>query len=517
MSSEFVKVHQPCPCGKSSDAYATASDGHGHCFSCSKHFPGKEEGNVLDTDTFQVINYRGITKDIYKKYGVSFRVSAEGEPKAVAFPYSDSAKKVRDLTKKAFFAQGDMGSQSLFGKDIFPSGCAEAIIITEGEFDALSAHQMTKFPAVSVRGASSAFKDCAAELEYLNGFPKVYLCFDNDGPGHEATRRVAALLGNKAYHVKLTGKDKDANDFLQRGGSAEFTNVVFYSRRFIPEEITSSFADVSRILTEAKKQAIVTYPFKTLQEMTYGISRGIVLVTAQEGQGKTEILRAIEAHILRTTDLNLGIIHLEESKQRSIQGLAGYSLGAPVHLPDNLYSVAQIEEGFRRLAGRDERVHIINYFDGDDPDRALDLIRFLVAKCGCKVIFLDHISQLVSALDDQDERKKLDYFATRLEQMTQELDFALILVSHVNDEGKTRGSRYIGKVASVRIDLSRDHLSADPVIRNTTFLTVSKNRDASTTGPAGTLYFDRDTFMIEDFDPDKFKEPELDGAEAIGL
>lgn len=502
----FEKVHLPCPCDKSSDAYAIDTDGHGYCFSCAKYFPNEEEENRVDEGkfTYEYLDWRSIDANTFRKYRCATKINQDGKPIAIAFPYGDSARKIRNLEKKEFFSQGNMKDATLFGMDIFPSGSAEGVIVTEGELDALSAYQMTKLPSVSVRGASSAFKDCSANLEYLNGFPKVYLCFDNDEPGKEANRRVSTLLGNRAYHVRLSGRDKDANDFLQRAGQEEFNNILFYSRRFIPEEILSSFSDIGRILSQAKKQPLVSYPFTRLQEMTYGIGRGITLVTAQEGQGKTEIIRAIEAHILETTDINVGLIHLEESQQRSIQGLAGYQLREPVHLPDSQASIRNVEEAFIRLAKRDERVHIINYFDGDDPNRALDLIRFLAAKCECKVIFLDHISQLVSAMDDQDERKKLDYFATKLEQMTQELDFALVLVSHVNDEGKTRGSRYIGKVASVRIDLNRDHLSDDSVIRNTTYLCVSKNRDGATTGPAGSVYFDRDTFMIRDFNPEEF-------------
>lgn len=497
----WSKVHQPCPCGKSHDAYAIDDRGAGYCFSCSKFT--RADGSDSGDFTYQFIDWRGVRADTYRKFDCATKVAPNGEPVAIRYPYGPSAAKIRALGRKEFYSQGDMKNATLFGKDVFPSGCADSVIVTEGELDAISAHQMTKLPAVSVRSASSAFKDCSTELEYLNGFKRVYLCFDADEPGKEATRRVATLLGQRAYHVKLSGRDKDANDFLQRGAGEEFHNVVFYSRRFIPEEITSSFSEVDRILREAKAKPHFTYPFKELQAMTYGIGRGITLVTALEGQGKTEIIRAIEAHCLRTTEHNLGIIHLEESKQRSIQGLAGYELQLPCHLPDSLATVEDIGASYRRLARRDERVHIINYFDGDDPHHALELIRFLVAKCECKIVFLDHISQLVSALDGEDERKKLDYFSTKLEQMTQELDFALVMVSHVNDNGQTRGSRYISKVANVRIDLHRDHLAVDPISRNTTYLTVSKNRDGAVTGPAGALFFDRDTFMIEEFDPDK--------------
>jgi predicted ATP-dependent serine protease len=82
--------------------------------------------------------------------------------------------------------------------------------------------------------------------------------------------------------------------------------------------------------------------------------------------------------------------------------------------------------------------------------------------------------------------------------MVEELDFALIFISHVNDEGKTRGSRYIGKSAAVLIDLHRNITAATEAERNKTYLTVSKNRFGSITGPAGVLIFNPETFKVEE-------------------
>lgn len=495
----WTELHLPCPCGLSSDAYCEDTTG-GFCFSCSKRFNNEGQNN-LDNNTnhtYEYISWRKIKKTTFEKFKSPAKIATDGVPLAIAFPYGEKGSKVRLIKEKSFYSHGDMHGPDLFGKDIFPAGSAGAIIITEGELDALSAWQMTSIPAVSVKSAQGAAKDCGENLDYLNSFNKIYICFDNDEPGQNATRKVAALLGDKAYHIKLSGKDKDANDFLQRGAEEEFKNIIFYSRRFIPDEVVSSYNEIDKLLREAKKAPVVSYPFPKLQEATYGIHRGIVLVTAQEGQGKTEVIRAIEAHILKTTDLNIGIIHLEESKQRTIQGLAGYELSQPCHLPDARATVDDVVKAYRSITKRDERVYLVNHFDNDDPNAALDLIRFLVAKCGCKVIFLDHITQIVSALEEKDERKKLDWFSTKLARMTQELDFACVLVSHVNDEGQTRGSRYIGKVAKVRIDLSRDHLNVDEEIRNTTTTTLSKNRDGSKTGPSSVLRFDPDTFIIKE-------------------
>src|SRR5690606_12201036 len=121
---------------------------------------------------------------------------------------------------------------------------------------------------------------------------------------------------------------------------------------------------------------------------------------------------------------------------------------------------------------------------------------FLVANCGCKYIFLDHISIVVSGLVEEDERKALDKISTQLAMLANDLEFALILVSHVNDHGQTRGSRNISKVAHKWIHLDRDITAADEDERNTTYVTVKKNRGGHETGPAGKLFFDPETYMM---------------------
>jgi len=105
---------------------------------------------------------------------------------------------------------------------------------------------------------------------------------------------------------------------------------------------------------------------------------------------------------------------------------------------------------------------------------------------------------IVTGYEGDDERKKLDYLSTRLAMMTRELDFTLFLVSHVNDEGRTRGSRNIAKVADILIHLERDIEAPSERERNLTRLMVRGNRPASMTGPAGTLQFNFKTFTLRE-------------------
>jgi hypothetical protein len=62
-------------------------------------------------------------------------------------------------------------------------------------------------------GAQSALSDCKAAYEWLIRLSG-RICFDNDEPGKEATKKVAELFGSKACIIRHIVDYKDANDWL---------------------------------------------------------------------------------------------------------------------------------------------------------------------------------------------------------------------------------------------------------------------------------------------------------------
>lgn len=449
--------------------------------------------------TYEYVPHRGLTRDTLKFYGIRTKIDEAGKPVSVGFPYENGAMKVRLLDKKEFYSQGEMSKAGLFGRERFSAGSHKYVTITEGEYDAASLYQVLRSPVVSVHSSSSAVRDCIRDREWLQSFERIYLAFDNDGPGQKAAREVARLFDfAKVFHVKFS-KYKDANEYLQHGEDIELRNIWANARKFVPEGIMSSQADFMAILKERPKAGVPVYPSRLLNEMTYGVRTGeSVLITAQEGVGKTELMHHIEFNILKETKDAIGAIFLEEPKRRHLQALAGLELQAPVHLPDCVASDSELADALRRALVEDERLHLYSHFGSDEPGIIEDTIRFMVSALGCRYVLLDHISMVVSDLAGEDERKALDQLSTKLEMMVKGLDFSLIFVSHVNDSGQTRGSRYISKVADIRIDATRNINDPDPLERNTTYLTVSKNRFSGKTGPAGHLIFDPTTYMYHD-------------------
>lgn len=456
---------------------------------------------------YEFVSHRGISRRTFEIFGVQTKFINE-EPDSVAFPYGDDCMKIRNLKEKRFHSIGPMKDAPLFGMAIFDPGSKDSITITEGEFDAMAAFEMLRgrSACISVKSGPSALRDLQRNWEYVNSFKKIYFCLDNDEVGREATKALQGLFDfTKVYHVKFH-KHKDANDYLQAGESEDFKQVWENAKRYTPDNIISSFKDIEAALSVAGEDQIGTYPFSGLQTRLYGLHAGeVVVVKAPEGVGKTEFFRALEYHLLRTTDHPLGIIHLEEDNGTTVKAISGYHLDEPATLPDCGLSKEDILRGYREAVKDDEgRLHLHSSFDVENEDAFLGNIRFLVSAAGCRIVFLDHISWLGTGLADDDERRKLDRISQKLKLLAKELRFCLVMISHVNDDGKTRGSRNISKVANTVISLSRDILGDSQEMG----LMIEKARLGGRTGPGGFAYFDRVTGKLLDEEPLRLENDE---------
>lgn len=512
--SKWDKVNQPCPCGKSSDGYAIDNDGDGFCYGqCGGTY--FSSGNKVDLDpkdiTQEFVPHRGLNKKTLEKYYLITKVVRD-TPEEDAFIYPNNAIKYRHLIKpkrSSFRSTGNMGTPLLYGLDKFVPGSLDSIAITEGEYDAASVYQMSggSTAAVSVRSASSARLDCGHKDNWdkINAYKKIILIFDNDQPGQDALKAVAGLFDFKKVYVVRMNKHKDANAYLQAGDINDFNEELRNARRYTPDNIKSTFSEFKYALEVESEKVLAEYPFKGLQTALQGIHEGeIVCVKGEEGIGKTELLRAISHKALKTTGNPIGIIHLEEDNGITLRGIATYELGVPANNKEmNISNEEVLEAIINSVNGSEERLFVHTSFDVDDETIFLDNLRYLGSVCGCKIIFFDHISWLATGKEGEDERKKLDRISQRIKLLAKELKMAVIEISHVNDDGKTRGSRNITKVANTVIHLERNKTTSDSVEQNKLHFTIEKARTAGArTGPVGYAIFNEETGKLVDHEPE---------------
>ena len=531
--STFVE-HKPCPAcrnaggDRSGDNLSIYSDGHGYCNACG-HYQKDDTGvnnYIEEKKPMQTITPRGvsgasikerrISSNIISKFGVTVSFDKKGQIEKHYYPYYDSNEsnrllgyKERTVATKEFQIIGTNKGAGLFGQNANRSG-GKYLTICEGEIDALSISEMFdgKWQVVSLKnGASSASRDIKENLEYIESFDNIVLCFDQDQAGYDAVKAVQDIISvGKLKVCKLPMKD--ASDMLVNGKVKEFTNAWWSAESYTPAGIIRG-KDTWEHLLKDENLVTVDYPWQGLNKLTYGFrAKELVTITSGSGMGKTSVVKELEAYILDKTDDNLAIIHLEESIERSVKGLMSIEANAPIHIPqfEKKLSVEKKKELWQKAVG-DKNVFFYDHFGSMSEDSLLNVIRTYAKSYDCRWIVLDHLSIVVSDQEGiLDERKAIDAIMTKLRKIVQETGVGLFLISHLrrpqgkaHEEGgqvslsELRGSAAIAQLSDIVLGLERNQQADDPIIRNQTTVRVIKNRFSGLTGKACRLQYDSET------------------------
>ena len=537
----FVKFHLPCPLCSSSDAVSVNADNSAYCFSCQEYIreydmelqPTTNSNNEYEVkDYMKESNYaeiidRNISEQTCKKFGVTVKMDNMGTITNHYYPYHDTqgakiATKTRYTKLKEFSIQGNTKNSGLFGEHLFSKN--KYCIITEGELDCLSAYQMMlkgnyHTPVVSIKnGISSAVKDIKTSLEWLeNNFDNVIINFDNDEQGRVGAMKVAELFSpGKCKVMHLPEGFKDASDCLTKNKIQIYNKTFWDAKVFAPDGIINANTLLDAVLKPITK-SFVQYPFEGLNKITYGLRPSeLVTFTAGSGLGKTQVMREVVHHIIKSTEDKIGLLMLEETPVITSKGLMSVEANQRLHLPDVHVSKDEMKTYFDATVGTG-RVFMFDHFGSNSIDNIVSRVRFLAKGLDCKYIIIDHISIIVSDQSHGDERRALDEIMTRLRTLVQETGVSMIVVSHLrrpdgkgHEEGaatslsQLRGSASIGQLSDIVIGLERDAQHDDIEIRHTTRIRVLKNRFSGITGPCCDLKYDRETGRLTEVKSDDF-------------
>jgi twinkle protein len=281
--------------------------------------------------------------------------------------------------------------------------------------------------------------------------------------------------------------------------------MFWQAETYTPDGIiagSSMWAEVSKPIVKSEAE----YPWAGLNALTYGIRKQeLVTVAAGSGLGKSQFIREIISGLLDQTSWKMGLMFLEESSRATGRSIMSLAANKPLHLPTTVATDEEIKEAFDATLGQD-RMFFLDHFGSTSIENIVARARYMVKALDCEVIFLDHISIVVSSGENGDERKALDEAMTRLRTLAQELDVAIFVVSHLkrpdgkgHEDGATtslsqlRGSASIAQLSDFVIGLERNGQAEDPIEANTTRIRVLKNRFSGETGRCGALLFDKAT------------------------
>jgi len=526
-TSKFLR-HESCPeCG-SSDALAIYDNGGKHCFGsgCDYHVFGDGETPMITQElpkakplnmggVVAAIPQRRLSQETCGRFGVTVEYSSTGEIQKHFYPYYNTelgeicAAKVRDVKTKGFHATGNMSGAGFFGQQQCSGN--KYITITEGELDALSVYEMfnKQYDVVSLRsGASNAAKEIKEQLEWLESYENIVICFDNDKAGDAALEQVKDLFSpNKLKICKLPVKD--ASDMLMANRVKDFTQLWWNAKIYRPDGIVAG-TETWDNLVEKRQVKSIPYPWEGLNHITRGHRPyELVTITSGSGMGKSQFIREIEYDLLRRCEGNIGVLALEEDLARTSLGIMSVAANRPLHLEEDT-PVDELRPFWEATLGTG-RYYLFDHWGSTSADNLLSRVRYMAKALDCRYVVLDHLSIVVSSQESGDERKAIDEIMTKLRTLVAETGISLFLVSHLRRSqgkahedgaqislGELRGSQAIAQLSDIVIGMERDQQNANEDIRNTTTVRVLKNRYTGETGPACWLQYDRGTGRMKE-------------------
>ena len=508
--SEFIE-HTGCEMCGSSDGKAVYTD-HTFCFVCHNHSQSSNE--KLSTKQLSNAIYLQGSAERLQKRGISekvcqqYKIYRDGDLLRFYYHSRDGLLqgcKVK-TKRKEFSYEGDTPG-TLFGQHLFPSS-GKRVVITEGELDAASCQEaMPGWQMVSLpSGAASARKSVQKNLDWLQGYETIVLFFDNDEAGRKATSDVCEVLPPGKVHIALLKDEyKDASDALMAGDADAIRRAIWDAKPYRPDGIVEA-KNLLELVTTPTPPSDHDYPFDGLQQMLHGIRLGeLTTITAGSGIGKSSFCRELATHLLRQ-DVRVGYMALEESVRRTSLGLMSVAVGKSLHLGEPTHE--ELTEAFDKSI-KDWNLYLFDGFGSYDPDIIYNRIEYLACGLDCKVIFLDHLSILMSGLDG-DERRMIDQTMTKLRSLVERTGISLFLVCHTttppngqsHEEGgrvqlrSLRGSRSIGQLSDNVIALERNQQSESA--GNSTIVRCLKNRNSGEVGVACQLNYNLSTCKFEE-------------------
>ncbi len=535
--SELAERHIACPCGKSSDAYSTYTDGHGHCFSCGVTFQAegappstptkrKDASPLIQFGRYQDLTSRGIRQDVAEKYGYFVGKDTKGQAVQVA-PYRNRkgqivGQKVRG-PNKSFYTTGEFKDLQLFGQHLYKTG-GKRILVVEGEIDALSGAQMLgTWPVVSIPyGAQAAARAVNDNIEFLESYEKVVFGFDMDEPGREAVAECSALLSpGKAAIMELP--KKDANEMLQDGLVKEFVTAFWEAREFRPDGIVRLSDIRERIL--AKPEMGLPWFLESLSKVTYARRLGETYAFgAGTGIGKTDFLTQQIQFDVDVLHEKVGLFFLEQMPPETAKRVAGKFAGKRFHVPDGSWKQEELVEVIDRLEA-DGRLFFYDNFGATDWNVIKGAIRYLAQAHGVRLFYLDHLTALAAA--EEDERVALERIMADMAQTAKALNVIIHFVSHLatpdgkpHEEGGRvmirhfKGSRAIGFWSHFMFGLERDTQAEEEELRTITTFRVLKDRfTGDSNGKTFFLGYDQTTGRLFETSAPEASSALLDGGD----
>lgn len=379
---------------------------------------------------------------------------------------------------KMWFEKGT-NVNTLFNMDKI--NISEPLLITEGEFDCLSAIESGFKNAVSIpSGVNGTNEWITSNWTFIEQFEEVIIWFDNDEAGIKGAREVFNRLPNSSVKIVRCEVANDINELLHKYGKLAVLKQIEKASTPVLEGVATldMIEDFDVHEAETLKTGI-DYIDDKLVGMVFG---SLNVLSGRNGSGKSTILNQIYiAEAIAQgykTFLFSGELIGGNVKYWLLQTLANEEQFAEYTAKDgHKYKKVTIQSKEKIINDMKDRFFL---YDSDDYriEAIIEKMTILAKRYGVRVFVIDNLMTVESSLKDKYEAetdvvKKLKNFAKKYNSIVH-------LVAHprksMNDEiekDDVAGSANITNLADYVTTISR---AKDDEVEYDAILKILKNR-----------------------------------------
>jgi Zn ribbon nucleic-acid-binding protein/archaellum biogenesis ATPase FlaH len=498
----------------------------------------EQTAELKSRTVIQGSGYRGIRDNILAAFGVRTEYDdVTSELKAVYYPCTQKGTltgwKPRVHPKTFGGSIGRTGATcDLFGQFKF-NNPAKVCLVVGGEHDVLAAYQMLQdyvkskgndydTPVVSPTiGETGSAKQLAAQYSWFDKFDKIILGYDNDKAGKEATEKAVAVLPKGKVFIAHWSL-KDPNEMLEKGKEKAFISDYFNAKSYVPAGVLGSDELYERIVSQSAQMKVPFPPFlnKLNDMLGGGLSLGHAYTcSGVTGGGKTSLVNEMVYYWLFNSPYKVGVVSMELNAGQYGEVLLSRHIQQKIAKLNHDEKTLLLESDKTKQLAKD----LFETNDGasrfmliDDRDSSMEqlqtVIEQMIIGSDVKIIIIDPWSDCLDGMSNEEQALANKWIKSCIKSH----GVSFFLVNHVRksqgggksdqsaggkiSESDIMGSSTTMKSASANILLMRNKEAEDVIERNTTKISLAKNRLLGLTGNAGSVYYDFETHTLHDLD-----------------
>lgn len=456
--------------------------------------------------------YRGIPSEVYEALGV--RWEKNGNEVSMYYPITVVeggnervvGYKIRKHPKE-FYSVGYVGKLGGFLNQ--SNAVADTLIICSGEIDLASAIYglgLDKYRKSYNVVSSSLGEDSTATMiklnyDWVNAHKKIVACMDNDEAGEKAFEKIKEVIdADKLYKANL--KYNDLNDMLKNNVANEIANAIYWSPTPCKDfGIAGSGSIYDEIIKTVKTESIALPNFLSDLKPVFkgGIPlQEIILLAAASSIGKSAIVNQIMLDWIMTSVHKVLILSFEDTMgtlgAKIASKVSGHNILAMETTEEKLGVLERYKPEIDKYLYTEDGEHRFNVIERipESIDELKEAIIQSIRLYNSKILIIDPISSLFSDKTNEEQASFMKF----LETVKNKYGCTILLSTHTRKgssgqkdkgegasfgEDEIRGSSVLVGVSTIVMLLSRDKMASDHIERNTTKISVSKNRTYSIT------------------------------------